>query len=234
MYGIPRLPNKLFLVRVPIIATYSPEELDILGLPVTYNFFGNYDDQAYRNLTTCMLPLDRLIDIYTSNFPIYIVNHGDIQVIHDILVKYIEDAYDGPADPNIRYEEDERIEDIERFAMEMFDINLAHVRHKKEQQVTFGDTQIAMLPRLPVDQIVSNPVVDSIAASAKAVDLHKPNNRQLDNDTSRQVFTLVQPTNVGPVCTQNTYFAPTQPDLPVVDISSAFNGLPTIDPTKKY
>lgn len=118
------LPGKLFLVRVPIIATYSDTEIDLLGLPVDTNTFGGYNPKTYNNFTTCMLPLDRLVDIYMQNYPIYVVNQSDTVEIYNILEEYLT----GESEPetfsrNLEARVEDRLVDIEKFASEMFGYN---------------------------------------------------------------------------------------------------------------
>lgn len=224
MYTIPQLPNKLFLVRVPILATYSPEEIEVLGLPTTYNSFGNYDNQAYRNFTTCMLPLTKIIDIYISNFPIYIVNKEDTAIMHKMLLDYLQDLYYNNVDYNIKYTVDDRVDDIEKFAREMFNINLRYEQPKVNN--VFNDT-VTSLPRL--EEV---PIVDEVAELAKKTERAKPITTEPDiTYRHEQSYTLEQPVYGQPIHTQPTYYVPVN-NVVNVNVSAAYDNLPVIDPTK--
>lgn len=132
-YRYEPLPNKLFLVRVPIVATHTDAEIELLGLPVSINHYQNYGSnygmcnyQAYKELTTVMLPLTRIIDIYCNGHKIVVVNKSDIPIIYDILEKYLLGVTAVKQfSLNHALIEEDRMDDIERFAQEMFGINKA-------------------------------------------------------------------------------------------------------------
>lgn len=121
------LPNRLFLVRVPIICTYEEVEAEILGMPTTYDFTNDriLDKKAYNSLTTCMLPLTKLIDIYNNGYEVYIVNQEDVSTIYTILDEYLTStiAVKNNFVLNAELVEEDRIDGIEKFAKEMFGLN---------------------------------------------------------------------------------------------------------------
>lgn len=125
------LPSQLFLVRVPVVATYTDEEISVLGLPINvdhgYEYGsveGRYDYNAYKELTTVMLPLTKIVDIYCSGHKIAVVNQSDIPIIYEILEKYLMGvtAVKNYSLNHAMIQED-RLDDIERFAQEMFGLN---------------------------------------------------------------------------------------------------------------
>lgn len=132
-YRYEPLPKKLFLVRVPIVATYTDAEIEFLGLPITINhqqdYGANYGDcnyQAYKELTTVMLPLTKIIDIYCNGHKIAVVKKSDIPIIYGILEKYLLGVTAVKQfSLNHAMIEEDRMDDIERFAQEMFGINKA-------------------------------------------------------------------------------------------------------------
>lgn len=132
-YRYEPLPKRLFMVRVPIVATYTDEEIEVLGLPISINHYQNYGSnygtcnyQAYKDLTTVMLPLTKIIDIYCNGHKIVVVNKADIPVIYEILEKYLLGVTAVKQfSLNHAMIEEERMDDIERFAQEMFGINKA-------------------------------------------------------------------------------------------------------------
>lgn len=121
------LPDKLFLVRVPIICTYSQAELDLVGVPMTLDTnSGEFRDRkAYNNLTTCMLKLTKIIDIYCQGYPIYVVKHEDTLEIFNLLEDYLAGVVSTQSTYvlNTPTVIEERLPDIEKFAQEMFGLN---------------------------------------------------------------------------------------------------------------
>lgn len=143
-YRYEPLPDKLFLVRVPIVATYTDEEIDLLGLPVSINHYQNYGSnygmcnyQAYKELTTVMLPLTKIIDIYCNGHQIAVVNRSDIPIIYEILEKYLLGVTAVKQfSLNHAMIQEDRMEDIERFAQEMFGINKATIAKSVYDQMS--------------------------------------------------------------------------------------------------
>lgn len=121
------LPSKLYMVRVPIVCTYSAAELDILGAPLTVNTVTGdiVNKKAYHDLTTCMLPLTKIIDIYAGGYPIYIVNRTDNVEIFNTLEEYLAGVINAKSGYMLNTPTviEERLEDIEKFAQEMFGLN---------------------------------------------------------------------------------------------------------------
>lgn len=117
------LPDTLFLVRVPMIATYSDHEISTVGMPVNM-INGVADMRTFNSMVTCMLPLDRIIDIYVSGYPIRLVNHSDLETIYNMLDTYVRGTSD-PTGFNLNADRivEDRLFEIERFASEIFDTN---------------------------------------------------------------------------------------------------------------
>lgn len=128
------LPDKLFAVRVPIICTYTPQELDIIGIPLTVdNDDGRViDRKPYNNLTTCMLPLTKLVDIYDEGYPIYLVNSEDSVIVYEMLEEYLSGVVYAQSVNMLNMEriEETRLESIEKFANEMFGLNKGDIIKK--------------------------------------------------------------------------------------------------------
>lgn len=115
------LPTTLFMVRVPIIATYNEYEITTFGLPIdTIN--GSPNMSTYHELTTVMLPLDKIIDIYVAGHPIRLVNSSDLSTIYTMLDEYVRGVSNpGEYHLNVAGIVEDRLFDIERFAAEVFD-----------------------------------------------------------------------------------------------------------------
>ena len=146
------LPDDLFLVRVPVIATYSEHEMSTLGLPVNI-INGQPDMKTYNTMTPVYLKLDRIIDIYINGYPIRLVNHEDLDKIYAILDSYVRGLNE-----NNNYElnmvgiVEERLYDIERFAAEIFDINKLALLKKI---INFRNGYDAKVDIMPVQQVNS-------------------------------------------------------------------------------
>lgn len=120
-----KLPSDLFLVRVPMIATYSDYELNNIGMPVNV-VNGIPDHSTYNSMTVVMLPLDRIIDIYISGYPIRLCKTEDLETIYSILDEYVRGVELNPDyrfNLNQEHIVEDRLYEIERFAAEIFDTN---------------------------------------------------------------------------------------------------------------
>lgn len=92
----------LILVRVPMVCTYSEMEIEEFGIRTDYikehlhtdkndtMLMRNDTNVPYLDMTTCMLPIERLLEIYSDGYPIEVINSNDVRKIFDILNK----AYD--------------------------------------------------------------------------------------------------------------------------------------------
>lgn len=118
------LPGKLFKVRVPMIATYTPEEISLYGMNVNI-IDGRADMSSIYAPTLVQLPLDRIIDIYTEGYrPITLVDRKELEEIYTILDNYVRGlASTNNFMINTPGIVEERLYDIERFAAEIFDNN---------------------------------------------------------------------------------------------------------------
>ena len=125
MTHIPTLPNKLYMVRVPDIATYTEAELRIRGKPTTFDHYGNpVLSLDYDNYVTVMLPLTRIIDIYIEGYDIFLVNQKDASDIYNNLTEYLrESTSQNPFSLIQNTKPDRRLYDIEKFVDGMFNKN---------------------------------------------------------------------------------------------------------------
>lgn len=118
------LPSKLFKVRVPMIATYTPEEIKLLGMNVNV-VNGVADMGSIYTPTLVHLPLDRIIDIYMEGYrPITLVDRQELEEVYNILDSYVRGlASTNNFVINMPGIVEERLYDIERFAAEIFKNN---------------------------------------------------------------------------------------------------------------
>lgn len=118
------LPTKLYEVTIPSIFTYSQEELEIYGLPMTVV----NNETLQRDFTTSYshvcLPLKRIIEIFNMGASIKLRNPDDLVEIYNSLEKYLNDTHDmlNNTIHKPKFQEDE-LQDIDRFLSSMFELN---------------------------------------------------------------------------------------------------------------
>lgn len=120
-----KLPTRLFLIKVPIISTYSAEEEMLYGLP-TDTINDAPDPKCYENLTIVMMNIDKIIKIYENGFRIAIVKQEESVIIYNAMEQYLRDwNMTKQYSPNMRTDiiKDDRLESIDKFLTEMFGHN---------------------------------------------------------------------------------------------------------------
>jgi len=118
-----KLPPNLFKVKVPILATYDEVELELYGVSLT-TVDGDIKKNSYLEMTTVMINLDRIINIYIQGYPISIVNQNDSSTIYKILEDYLLGIdHNESYSPNRIAVKDDRLEEIDKFANEIFGLN---------------------------------------------------------------------------------------------------------------
>jgi len=127
-----KLSTKLYRVTIPMVATYTEAEMDMLGVPID-NESGNPITDSFNKLTTVMLKLDRIIDIYTNGYPITINNDYDVINIYNELEQYLAGTK-GRNVTSINQQPviEKRFEEIDHFCNDIFQNN----RHLIEQAAT--------------------------------------------------------------------------------------------------
>lgn len=140
------LPNELFFVRVPLIATYSEVEINHLGLPINV-INGRPDHSTYNTMTAVYLPLDKIIDIYISGYPIKLIDHNSLDRIYTILDQYVRGLNENDNyELNVAGVVEERLYDIEKFAAEIFDINKVAILSKLIKFRNGYDAKVDTMP----------------------------------------------------------------------------------------
>lgn len=77
----------LYTVVVPDITLHSDEELKLLGIPITKELSPEQNVEA--SMTTCMLPISKMAEIYDSGFPVLVPNHEDTVKIYDAVSTHL-------------------------------------------------------------------------------------------------------------------------------------------------
>lgn len=117
------LSKKLYRVNVPIIATYSEEELEVYGVGMDVRD-GSVVKDSYEEMTRVMINIDRMIDIYLQGYPISIANQEESAEIYKELERYLNGVNTTQDfSPNRMRVKDERIEEVDKFAAEIFGFN---------------------------------------------------------------------------------------------------------------
>jgi hypothetical protein len=117
------LPDTLYRVRVPTIATYTENEIEILGIP-----FSVVDGKRCKNDTMEMvnvyLPLDRIIDIFLNGFPILLIDTNEVGEIYEVLENYLSNSLNAKTTSlNRATVKEDRYDEIEKFLEEIFGYN---------------------------------------------------------------------------------------------------------------
>jgi hypothetical protein len=137
------LPSKLYRVRVPEIATYSEAELEILGVPISI-YDGYNRKHHYTETVVVMLPISRLVDIYSSGYSIEIMSRDDVTEVYNTLERYVNNSLEIlNFSPNRAAVIEDRHEEIEKMLEEMFGYNKRTiVKETLKDQTSFGGLNI--------------------------------------------------------------------------------------------
>lgn len=176
------LEDRMFMVRVPMICTYSDVEIEHLGVPIDhgYNEVGQFveNTRAYNNLTTCMLPLSRLIEIHSSGYPIHLVNREDNSVIYNILEEYLGKliTIKDSALLNMGKVEEGLLESIEKFVDEMFGLNKGDIVRNMINTADTGSYNIGLdiMKPTPLNPYAATEVTSSSIKSRPANHISYP------------------------------------------------------------
>jgi len=118
-----RIGDKLYTVRVPVVCTLSPAELDLFGVPVTEDLAGRNREQS-MDMTIVKLPLRQIVEIYSTGMSIRLVDSEEIATLYHEL----EEMLIRQGNPNTVLnapKEDIGVSKVEldRFAEEVFNLN---------------------------------------------------------------------------------------------------------------
>lgn len=81
--------HKLFLARVPILATFSEEEIEITGIPMHQNMEDEKKTESMLNTTTVMITINDMVEKYKNGFKISIVNYEDMSFIYAVIQDHL-------------------------------------------------------------------------------------------------------------------------------------------------
>lgn len=81
--------HKLFLARVPILSTFSEEEIEITGIPMHQDMEDEKKTESMLNTTTVMITINDMVEKYKNGFKISIVNYEDMSFIYDVIQDHL-------------------------------------------------------------------------------------------------------------------------------------------------
>ena len=81
--------HKLFLARVPILSTFSEEEIEITGIPMHQDMEDEKKTESMLNTTTVMITINDMVEKYKNGFKISIVNYEDMSFIYAIIQDHL-------------------------------------------------------------------------------------------------------------------------------------------------
>lgn len=231
-----KLPDDLFLVRVPMITTYSDYEINNIGMPVNV-INGVPDYSTFNAMTVVMLPLDRIIDIYISGYPIRLCKTEDLETIYTILDEYVRGVELNPDyrfNLNKEHIVEDRLYEIERFAAEIFDTNKFEIlkqsidfKHGYTVDInTINVEHGYMAPKLNTQQAQPTHVYNDYRDSYNTI-LSSPNGVMSNEVPTTEV---IQPVEVKDSVKSRLAFDPVKPDLD--GYTYVNTNLPEVDMTK--
>jgi len=127
------LDTKLYKVRVPVIATYSDFDIEVMGVARKYEN-GSYGKPDYDTPVIVMFSIRRILNTFTKGLPVYLVDRDKLEDLRYTLEEYL--ANRGSSNGrHRRYANEDELETINEFLEEMFDYNKESI---VEQAFDFG------------------------------------------------------------------------------------------------
>jgi hypothetical protein len=119
--------DRVFRCRVPVIATYTDDELNNLGMPIL-----KVDDVKkktdYDELVTVYLTVNTLVEIFSEGHPIHIYNDDDISLIYKAIDEHLSNwRYRVANTLHIPDAPESDLAKLDAFATEIFNNNKALV-----------------------------------------------------------------------------------------------------------
>ena len=117
------ISDRLFKVKIPTIATYTDAELEVYGIGLD-NYGGDIKHDSYNDFSVVHITIDRMVTLYTEGYPLYILDQKESTEIFTILEDYLHKRNQFALhSPNRQTDSEDRLEDIDTFASEIFGYN---------------------------------------------------------------------------------------------------------------
>lgn len=171
VYRYFKLPDKLYDVRVPRIATMSDAEIELLGLPITV--VDGHLEVRERDFVTVMLNLNRILDIYINGYPIYLVHESDIKSMYKAYEDYVNNFRKNPEssiDLNDvgMIEDNDRLKELEKFLNMIFDRYKAVIYKQKLQTISpFASFGFASIEPATIKMNINGEVISNTGDEIK-------------------------------------------------------------------
>lgn len=93
-----KLSEKLYTVKVPMLALISEEELDIWGAPLKIMDKTETARYDMNDLSVVALPINRIAEIYSMGYPIWLVNGEGLNELYNSIEEYLSTINHKPVD----------------------------------------------------------------------------------------------------------------------------------------
>lgn len=164
---ISSVKQTMFKVSVPIMATYSEEEIDVYGIPLTHNLETDKTNITdVMNMTTVYLTINRLIDIYSNGYPIRLIELDKLPLFYNTLADY---AYliKNNVSTGINHKRllDDRLDMINSFANEVYNNNKKYIDVSSIKEFEgFGIKGLNLMGYSNVNTLNSTPSVGGLSS----------------------------------------------------------------------
>ena len=151
--------KKLFMIRVPVTATRSEQDIKLFGTVFT----GNDDiDRGHLNeWVTVMWTINRMVESYKKGIPIKVINHDDTKVIYNHIQDHLS-AWKVYKDNGINLAKvpyDDLV-DLDAFANQIYDVVKYSITKEYQPKSTLNDyfRQLNFLAKQHIDDIIETPI----------------------------------------------------------------------------
>lgn len=123
MYKRLELPNRLFTVEVPMVVTIPDLELEMFGTPIDM-INGKKNPKTHLETSRVMLPVARIIEIYSSGHKIMMPIREEISELYKVMDVFLTRIVEANQLSLNKVDIDEHlVEEIDKFCTEMFSFN---------------------------------------------------------------------------------------------------------------
>lgn len=215
-------PKGSYYVWVPLIATYTQEELDTIGVPVAdsirYELSDtvaniNYRENQSTNLNQLILvkwSLNEMVEAFVNGYRIAFEKRSDVVKLNDVIDEYFDYIDSLIANNEIRfYNVEDRLKHLDEFNKSIFNNNKAQIRGKRA--------------RIIKEASISNFLPEIIRKEIVDIDPNSLNKVKVTNNTGLPIskYTVFDSNNnVIDESRKDNPLAPVYKDQPVIDFNN--------------
>ena len=136
-----KIEKETYLIRTPIIATMSDEDLSTVGVFVYDDEDEDYGKTNHNEFIVVGKTILQMSEIHSNGYPMYLINSEDSRIIYEILNEYIYNSNKQSSySPNVIYNtsDTEVLTRLDNLAQDMFDINKEDVLPEDKGFQPFG------------------------------------------------------------------------------------------------